>query len=381
MASIRFIHTSDLHLDTSFAGSGFPSRLGDRKREAIRGTFRRILDSALAEQVSFILIAGDLFEHDRATPDTIEFLKQQLERVDPIPVFIAPGNHDPHISTSPYAVEAWPSNVHIFREEEFRSVEILDIGVRVVGFGYVRTRITEHPFARLSPLPRDAFNVVLMHGSDESRVPAGKFQHAPFSVDELAGKNINYCALGHYHQQRQVPNQIDGTSIWYCGIPEGRGWDEEGICGYLQGEVENGQIRVRSVPSCQYPLRTLVLPCDTFSSREQIIDAILQQKGSAWDAATILRVRLEGSLDSRLGLSFAEIEERLAGELLHVSWENQTHPAIDYESLSQEKTLRGTFIRTLNGRIATATDEDRPLFELAREYGAQALLGRGVRLR
>jgi len=53
--------------------------LGDRKREAIRGTFRRIIEDARLRDVDFVLIAGDLFEMDRITPDTGEFLKQQFE--------------------------------------------------------------------------------------------------------------------------------------------------------------------------------------------------------------------------------------------------------------------------------------------------------------
>ena len=141
---IRFIHTSDVHLDTSFAGSGFPSRLGDRKREAIRSTFRRILEDAKRVPVDLVLIAGDLFEHDRITPDTVQFLKQQFESLGRIRVFISPGNHDPFLPGSPYHDETWPGNVHIFRDEEFRSVELPELGARVSGFGFTRTHLEEH---------------------------------------------------------------------------------------------------------------------------------------------------------------------------------------------------------------------------------------------
>jgi hypothetical protein len=168
MEPIRFIHTSDIHLDTSFTGAGFPSRLGARKREAIRGTFRRILEDARKQAVSLVLIPGDLFEYDHVTPDTIEFLKQQFESLAPIPVFIAPGNHDPCLQDSPYCVEAWPANVHIFREEEFRSIELPDAGVRVTGYGFTRPQLQEPLFQKLPVLPEGAWNLVLAHGSDLS---------------------------------------------------------------------------------------------------------------------------------------------------------------------------------------------------------------------
>jgi len=381
MEPVRFIHTSDVHLDTSFSGSAFPSRLGDRKREAIRGTFRRIMEDARLQGVDFVLIAGDLFEDDRVTPDTIELLKRQFENVGAVRVFIAPGNHDPAAKGSPYLEENWPQNVHVFVAEEFQSVELSHVGVAVTGFGFNHARLDTRHFRKLPALPKESFNLVVAHGSDVSRVPAGKSQHGPFTMEEIAGKNVGYCALGHYHQQRQLPNPFDGAQVWYSGIPEGRGWDEEGACGYLLGEILDGVVRVTSHRCNQFPLKTITVNCDTFSSREQILDAILQQREVHFDSTTILRVRITGSLDPRLDLSFSELEERLAEQVLFVQWQDQTYPALDFESLAQEKTLRGKFVRLLNERIAAASEEDRTVLERARIYGVEALQGREVRLR
>ena len=381
MKPVRFIHTSDVHLDTSFSGSGFPSRLGDRKREAIRGTFRRIIEDARNCDVDFVLIAGDLFELERITPDTFEFIKQQLATLNGVRVFISPGNHDPYVPGSPYREESWPANVHIFAAEEFQSIELAEAGVRITGFGFTHPFLEEHYFERLPVLPNDLLNIVLSHGSDVSCVPAGKAKHGPFEIREIAGKNIHYCALGHYHEQHQIPNPIDGTQAWYSGIPEGRGWDEPGPCGYLLGEIENGRIQVEGKSCNQYRLNTLPVDCDAFATREQILDAILTQRGVLFDPKTILRVQLLGALDPKLDLSLPELEERLADEVLYLQWDDQTHPALDFESISQEKTIRGRFVRILNERIAAAPEVDRIVLERARLYGVQALSGREVRLR
>jgi DNA repair protein SbcD/Mre11 len=378
---VRFIHTSDIHLDTSFSGSGFPSRLGDRKREAIRGTFRRIIEAAREQETDFVLIAGDLFEADRVTPDTVEFLKQQFESLGAVSVFISPGNHDPYAKGSPYKEESWPNNVHIFDREEFQSVELNAIGIRVAGFGFAHAQLEDRPFQKLAVLSKDCVNIVLAHGSDISRVPAGKAKHGPFSVEEIAGKNIGYCALGHYHQQHQIPNPIDAAQIWYSGIPEGRGWDEEGPCGYISGEIIDGIFKIESRVCNQFTLNSLSVDCDLFSTREQILDAILQGRGALFDSNTILRIRLAGSIDPKLDLSIPELEERLAGEALYIQWIDQTHPALDFESIAQEKTIRGRFVRILNERLASARQEEREMLERARLYGVQALSGREVRLR
>jgi DNA repair exonuclease SbcCD nuclease subunit len=381
MRPVRFIHTSDVHLDTSFSGSGFPSRLGDRKREAIRGTFRNVLEEARTGGVDFILIAGDLFEAERVTPDTVEFLKQQFSSLDPIPIFISPGNHDPFTNGSPYKEESWPRNVHIFDREEFQPVELSSLGIRVMGFGFTHAQIEDRIFQKLNALPGDLTNIVLAHGSDLSGVPTGKARHAPFGVEEIAGKNIAYCALGHYHQQHSISNQFDAAQIWYAGIPEGRGWDEEGPCGYILGEIIDGALKVESRVCSQYTLNSLTIDCDSFLTREQIVEAILQHQGTLFDPKTILRIRLAGSVDPKLDLSISELEERLAGGVLFIQFIDQTHPALDFESIAQEKTLRGRFVRILNDRISAASQEERETLERARLYGVQALSGREVRFR
>jgi exonuclease SbcD len=382
MTPIRFIHTSDLHLDTSFSGAGLPSRLGDRKREAIRGTLRRILEDARRQAVDLMLIAGDLFEHDLVTQDTIEFLKQQFEAASPIRIFIAPGNHDPFLSDSPYCTQRWPGNVHIFQEEEFRSVAWPEKGLRVTGFGFTRTQLQDPIFQKLAVQPGDARNLVVAHGSDISGIPAGKAAHGPFRIDEIAGKNVMYCALGHYHQQRPVTNPIDAAQVWYSGIPEGRAWDEEGARGYLLGEIDdNGLLTLTPCLSSQYPFATICLDCEGFATREQIVDAILRHRGSDFDSKTILRVRLEGSVDPRLDLSLTELAERLEGETLHLIWDNRLLPALDFETLAHDRTLCGYFVRSMTQQISTAQEADRPMLERARLYGVQALLGREVRPR
>lgn len=384
---VRFIHTSDIHLDTSFSGAGFPSQLGNRKREAIRGTFRRILEDAARDGADLMLIAGDLFESERVTPDTVSFLGQQFERAQPLRIFIAPGNHDPYVSGSPYMEAQWPGNVHIFNREEFHAVEIHDFGVRIVGFGFEGPRLEYRLFEKLPVLPDDCCNILLAHGSNIGRAPSGKAKHGPFTIDEIAGKNVHYGALGHYHEQHRLDNGIDKTEVWYAGIPEGRGWDETGACGYLFVELSDSSLKVESRECCQYPLNTIDVSCDSFTTREQVLDAILKRRGELFDSRTILRVLLEGGLDPGLDLSLPELEQRLAEEALYIQWDDRTHPAWDFESIAREQTLRGRFVRDINERLDTLPDDDaaameeKDRLERARLYGIQALSGHEVRLR
>ena len=387
MKPVRFIHTSDIHLDTGFSGAGFPSRLGNRKREAIRETFRRILEDARVENVDFVLVAGDLFELGRVTPDTVEFLKQQFVSISPARVFVTPGNHDPFIKGSPYREESWPANVHVFGKAEFQSVELPEIGVRVTGFGFTQPFFSERFLRKLPVLPDDLRNIVIAHASNTGHIPEGKAAHGPFELGELADRNIDYCALGHYHRQQRLQDPkipMGNIEVWYAGIPEGRGWDEEGARGYLFCEMDDRGVHVQNRNCSRFDLYTITIDCDGFSTREQILDAILRHKDAEVKPDSILRVRLEGTPDPRLDLSLAELEERLAGACLFIQWEDRLLPALDFAAISGEKTLRGEFAHVLGKRIAAlgaTTDGELETLERARRYGVEALSGREVRLR
>ena len=130
---MKLIHTADIHLDASFAASGLPLGFGNRRRQALRRVFERILTRAQAWPADAVLIAGDLYDHRRISRDTIAFLREQFERIRPIPILIAPGNRDPFTPASPYASEAWPANVFIFGEPRWTAHELHHVPLTVHG--------------------------------------------------------------------------------------------------------------------------------------------------------------------------------------------------------------------------------------------------------
>ena len=52
--------------------------------------------------------------------------------------------------------------------------------------------------------------------------------------------------------------------------------DEEGLCGYLFGEIADNAIRVETRVCNRYSLKTLTVDCEAFATREQILDSILR---------------------------------------------------------------------------------------------------------
>src|SRR5688500_16134162 len=78
---LRIAHTSDVHLHNGEDGAH------------VRTAFTRVVDAVIRTEAELFLIAGDLFDDNRVRKDVIEFVYEQLARVECPTVLIA-GNHD-----------------------------------------------------------------------------------------------------------------------------------------------------------------------------------------------------------------------------------------------------------------------------------------------
>jgi 3',5'-cyclic AMP phosphodiesterase CpdA len=121
---MRLLHFADLHLDTPFRWA--PPDVARARRRALRETLTRICRLADELNVDALTCGGDLYEQDRFTPDTAAFLRSAFTQVEPLPVFIAPGNHDWYGPASLYRQVDWPPNVHVFTEDRLSPVELAD---------------------------------------------------------------------------------------------------------------------------------------------------------------------------------------------------------------------------------------------------------------
>ena len=99
---MKFVVFADLHLDAPFAAAGAEGRAARGRRQALRDTLGQIAALAAAVRAEALLCAGDLFEHERLSPDTAAFLQATFAALHPLPIYIAPGNHDWLGPTSAY---------------------------------------------------------------------------------------------------------------------------------------------------------------------------------------------------------------------------------------------------------------------------------------
>ena len=107
------LHTADVHLDRAYSGAGMSPTIASARRQELRDGFRRFIDLALEIGADAVTIGGDLYEHERVTPDTANFIRQQLERLGDVPALLAPGNHHPYVPDPVYHPLTWPPPVPI----------------------------------------------------------------------------------------------------------------------------------------------------------------------------------------------------------------------------------------------------------------------------
>jgi DNA repair exonuclease SbcCD nuclease subunit len=370
---MKLIHTADVHLDASFAASGMPPAYGNRRRQSLRDTFARILRRAAEWPADAVLIAGDLFEHERVSRDTVAFLRQAFESVRPIPIFIAPGNHDPWVPSSPYATEPWPANVFIFNRAEWTDYALKNLPLTVHGFAFDGPDISRNPFGQLL-VPRDGrVHVAVAHGSERNRQPAGKTAYAPFDARLAAPDGLTYLALGHFHRVTRIEGDFT-AHVYYSGAPEGHGFDETGPHYYLEVEIdpEPRQVRVTPMPSSQTCYEVRTVDCTDFASAQDLVDA-LRALANGDGAAKVLRVRLTGWCAPALATAIENVHDVVAGAFEFLELINETQPEEDYAELSREDTSLGEFIRQMETAIHAAPDERiRRMLNRAREAGLAA---------
>jgi len=242
MGEFRFIHCADLHLGSRFKGVDTDDAAELRRtRMAPLESFERIVNLAISERASFIVIAGDLYEKG-ALPSTRVFFAEQARRAG-IPIFVSKGNHDverPWDSAIPY-----PDNVKVFGvrpgTERF-SCE--GTTVEVTGVSFMSKKEKRNLVSMLSGSD-DAFTVACVH-CNVSEADEGR-PNAVCSMRDFLGKKVDYWALGHIHKRkvlRESPYAV------YSGNIQGRSSKESGPKGAYVVTVTDGKVsNLRFVPT------------------------------------------------------------------------------------------------------------------------------------
>ncbi|MHB8334214.1 MAG: metallophosphoesterase family protein [Acidimicrobiales bacterium] len=361
---MRLLLFSDLHLDTHFQWAG-PDAARLRRRN-LRSTLTKIVKLAVDLEVDALCCGGDLYEHERFSPDTGEFLRASFEEIAPLPVFIAPGNHDWYGPASLYHQVTWSPNVHVFTENQFSPVTLED-GFTLWGAAHRAPANTPDLLSGFH-VDRTGVNVALFHGSENggfSWQEEGKVAHAPFSAEEISRAGFSHALLGHFHRP------VDGPLHTYPGNADPLEFGEDGERGAVlvsvgsDGSVERQRHKVASSMVADLTL-DISGTTHTGQAQEKVRQALAPQTG-------FVRLTLTGEISPGVDLDPAEFAAAVVAPQLDALTTriSKVRAAYDLDALAQEATVRGQFVRDVEAASDLSDDERRRVLTT----GLRALAG------
>lgn len=345
---MKLVLFSDLHLDAPFEWA--PRPFARRRRQALRDALTRIIGVAADVGADALLCGGDLYEHDRFSADTAEFLRRSFATAAPLPIYLAPGNHDWYGPESLYRRVSWTSNVRVFTHDRLEPVTITE-GLTLWGAAHCAPANTDG-FLDAFRVDRGGVHLALFHGSERSWLRAqgsGKVPHASFDTAQLERAGLHHAFLGHYH----CP--VDAERHTYPGNPEPLGFGEDGDRGVVIATVGTDGTVVRerrAVRSSELgDVEVDLSGCGTTQDARDRVAAALQGRSGA------ARVTVGGELSADAELALHDLEDAAPWLEALVVRAGAIRAAYDIDAIAQEPTVRGQFVRDV--RAAELAEDER----------------------
>ena len=271
----RFVHASDFHLEMPpFGVSEVPEHLGDLFLESVYRAAERVFETALAEDVDFLILSGDILHCQHTGPRGPLFLLEQFRRLAErkIAVYWVGGRVDPPDAWPPSI--RLPDNVHVFAQDEphERIHRRGDTPIaRVIGASRVdRGRIRP---SRFDPEGPGLFAVAIAHGIAE--------------LEAFRASRVDYWALGGGHGRSTLSDAL--PLVHYPGSPQGRQPEESGPHGCTLVNVDR-----------QRAIQTTLVPTDVV--RWQTERIVVDDRTTRAELDTLLRERMRSLIDVSPGV-------------------------------------------------------------------------------
>ncbi|MDO5723027.1 MAG: metallophosphoesterase [Flaviflexus sp.] len=303
MEPLSFIHSSDWQI-----GMRLKSRLDERQRVRYADARIAVIDAigrlAAEQKASFVLVAGDVYEHPHIAADELAPSLEAMGRIG-VPVYLLPGNHDPlnhhGIWTSAAFADHRPDNVTVLDGTPIdrEDCQIISAPWRAKNPG------TDPVAAALADLaPIDKPRILVGHGMLDSIDPDSHSLdsvHLAPLLEAVKADLLNYVALGDRHIAAGEDEIGDDTGrIWYSGTPETTSWREK-----TRGTALSVHLTDRAQVTTHTVGRWLHLELERELTGAEDVTALDERLGSQDSkSTTIARVKLSGGLgaeqDARL---------------------------------------------------------------------------------
>jgi len=222
--SFRFIHAGDFHLEKPMQDVlDLPDHLKRTLVDAPWKAASAVFEHALAENVDFVVLTGDILHPVSTGAQGVAFLLEKFAELAArqIQVYWAGGGVDDP-DRWPDAV-ALPSNVHVFPKRQVAPFHFRRNGhLLVTLLGRSNDGAESIRAAEFAHEPDDSYVIAVAHGQAD--------------LETLGAERIDYWALGGNHQPEIL--LAEQPCIRYCGTPQSRSFAEPGAHGFVLVDID-----------------------------------------------------------------------------------------------------------------------------------------------
>ncbi|MBL8207705.1 MAG: metallophosphoesterase [Blastocatellia bacterium] len=261
----KFLHIADIHL-----GISRYRRFGtvDRTRDFFEAWSDCLQRYALAEEVDFVVIAGDFFDTRRVEPQAMDHAMFGLVKLKDagIPVIVVEGNHDQREASHQFSwlrsLAKWgfikllepfyeddgtirfdPWN-DVTRKGSYIDIDTADGGFRIFGTTWYGTTVARQLPALVDAIQKhrsaERFSLMLLHTDVEGQLNRPIPALPVAKINELKS-TVDYLALGHTHKNFEIDGWVyNPGSLEACNIDE-----YANIRGAYLVEVKDGKHEAR----------------------------------------------------------------------------------------------------------------------------------------
>ena len=187
---------------------------------------------------------------------------------------------------------------------------------------------------------QSGIHIALFHGAERTwfaEQGAGKQPHAAFDAHEIEAAGLAHAFLGHYHRPK------DAEYHTYPGNPDPLAFGEDGVRGAIvatispEGRIERERHRVAVTE-----VHDLELDVTGLTTQQQILNRL---EAEASSLSGFARLTVRGEIASTIDIQEGDLRDRLNSfEAVQIVF-GDLRPTYDMESIRQEPTVRGQFVR------------------------------------
>ena len=340
---MKFVHIADMHFDTTF--DSLKENQGEKRRLEQREAFSKMIEYIKENKIPYLFISGDLYEQKYIRESTIEFINNKFKEISETMIFIAPGNHDPFLKNSYYNNYNWSKNVIIFNNKiEKISLEEVDI----YGYGFTDFYCTNSKVDEIEIKNKEKINILITHGSlDASKTL--DMQYNPINSVKLRKTEFDYVALGHIHKA----NYNKENKFIYPGSLISFGFDELGEHGILDVEINknNAEIKFEKIDSRIFEEKEIDI--SLINSEEELIEKI---NDIDFEENKFYKIILTGI--KKIEINNIKIIKLINNKNI-LKIKNNTKIEYNLEKISEQKNLKGIFVKKLLEKIKNNPDEEK----------------------